>query len=36
MRIKTGQHSISVNDQSRICFWFVDCDAYDVEITDYY
>jgi len=36
MRIKTGQHSISVNDQSRIYFRFVDGDAYDVEITDYH
>jgi toxin HigB-1 len=29
-----GQHSISVNDQWRICFRFVDGDAYDVELTD--
>ena len=35
-RDRTGQHSISVNDQRRICFRFVDGDAYDVEITDYY
>jgi proteic killer suppression protein len=33
---RTGQHSISVNDQWRICFRFVDGDAYDVEITDYH
>jgi len=35
-RDRTGQHSISVNDQRRICFRFVDGDAYDVEITDYH
>ncbi|NLE10973.1 MAG: type II toxin-antitoxin system RelE/ParE family toxin [Actinobacteria bacterium] len=33
---RVGQHSISVNDQWRICFCFVDGDAYDVEITDYH
>ena len=32
---RKGQFSISVNDQWRICFRFVDGDAYDVEITDY-
>lgn len=31
-----GQYSISVNDQWRICFRFVDGDAYDVEVTDYH
>jgi len=35
-RDRSGQHSISVNDQWRICFRFVDGDAYDVEITDYH
>jgi len=35
-RDRTGQHSISVNDQWRICFRFVDGDAYDVEMTDYH
>jgi proteic killer suppression protein len=35
-RDRTGQHSISVNDKWRICFRFVDGDAYDVEITDYH
>jgi toxin HigB-1 len=35
-REHTGQHAISVNDQWRICFCFVDGDAYDVEITDYH
>ena len=33
---RKGQHSISINDQWRICFRFVDGDAYDVEITDYH
>jgi proteic killer suppression protein len=33
---RRGQHSISVNDQWRICFRFVDGDAYDVEFTDYH
>jgi len=31
-----GQYSISINDQWRICFHFIDRDAYDVEITDYH
>jgi proteic killer suppression protein len=30
------QYSISINDQWRICFRFIDGDAYDVEITDYH
>lgn len=33
---RKGQHSISINDQWRICFRFQDCDAYDVEVTDYH
>jgi proteic killer suppression protein len=33
---RKGQHSISVNDQWRICFQFEDGDAYDVEICDYH
>ena len=33
---RTGQHSIRVNDQWRVCFRFVDGDAFDVEITDYH
>lgn len=33
---RAGQFSISVNDQWRICFRFVDCDAFDVEICDYH
>lgn len=35
-RGRKGQFSISVNDQWRICFRFVDGDAYDVELTDYH
>lgn len=33
---REGQYSISINEQWRICFRFVDGDAYDVEITDYH
>jgi proteic killer suppression protein len=33
---REGQFSISINDQWRICFRFIDSDAYDVEITDYH
>lgn len=33
---RNGQHAISVNDQWRICFRFIDGDAYDVEICDYH
>ena len=33
---RQGQHSISINDQWRICFRFANGDAYDVEITDYH
>ncbi len=33
---RSGQYSISINDQWRICFVFTDGDAYDVEITDYH
>lgn len=35
-RDRKGQYSISINDQWRICFRFVDGDAYDVEVTDYH
>lgn len=35
-RERKGQYSISVNDQWRICFRFIDGDAYDVEFTDYH
>ncbi|MFO8042706.1 MAG: type II toxin-antitoxin system RelE/ParE family toxin [Alkalispirochaeta sp.] len=33
---RAGQYAIRVNDQWRVCFRFVDGDAYDVEITDYH
>jgi proteic killer suppression protein len=33
---RVGQYSISINAQWRVCFRFVDADAYDVEITDYH
>lgn len=33
---RSGQHSIRVNDQFRVCFRWKDGDAYNVEITDYY
>ena len=33
---RNGQHSISINNQWRICFRFKENDAYDVEITDYH
>ena len=33
---RTGQRSIRINDQWRICFRWERGDAYDVEITDYH
>ena len=33
---RSGQYSVSINDQWRICFRFEDGDAYDVEICDYH
>jgi proteic killer suppression protein len=33
---RSGQHSIRINDQWRICFRWSDGDAYDVEIVDYH
>jgi proteic killer suppression protein len=33
---RKGQHSISINDQWRICFRFEDGDAFDVEVCDYH
>lgn len=35
-RERSGQFAIAINDQWRICFRFVDGDAYDVEVTDYH
>jgi len=33
---RDGQFAISINDQWRICFRFIDGDAYDVEVCDYH
>jgi proteic killer suppression protein len=33
---RKGQHSIRINDQSRICFKWHEGNAFDVEITDYH
>ena len=33
---RRGQHSIRINDQSRICFTWRSGDAHDVEIVDYH
>jgi proteic killer suppression protein len=33
---RQGQHAIAVNAQWRVCFRFVDGDAYDVEVCDYH
>ncbi|MCY1669758.1 type II toxin-antitoxin system RelE/ParE family toxin [Novosphingobium sp. SL115] len=33
---RSGQHSISINMQWRICFVWKDGNAHDVEITDYH
>ena len=33
---RKGWYAISINDQWRICFRFVDGDAYDVEVCDYH
>lgn len=33
---RSGQYSISINDQWRVCFRFENGDAYDVEICDYH
>jgi len=33
---RAGQHSISVNDEWRICFRFEEGDAYEVEVCDYH
>jgi toxin HigB-1 len=33
---RTGQYSIRVNDQWRICFRWKDGNSYDVEIVDYH
>jgi len=33
---RTGQYSIRINDQWRICFTWKDGDVFDVEIVDYH
>ncbi|MBK1646961.1 MAG: type II toxin-antitoxin system RelE/ParE family toxin [Thiocapsa sp.] len=33
---RTGQHSIRINGQWRLCFIWRDGDAYEVEIVDYH
>ena len=33
---REGQHSIRINDQYRVCFEWIEGNAYDVEITDYH
>ena len=33
---REGQYSIRINDQYRVCFWWVNNDAEDVEIVDYH
>jgi len=33
---RAGQWSVRINDQWRICFSFANCEATDVEITDYH
>jgi len=34
--IREGQHSIRIDDQSRICFVWRGAEAYEVEIVDYH
>jgi proteic killer suppression protein len=33
---RLGQHSLRINDQWRLCFRWVQLDAYDVEIANHY
>jgi toxin HigB-1 len=33
---RQGQYAIAVNEQWRVCFRYVDGDAYDVEVCDYH
>ncbi len=33
---RAGRYSIRINDQWRLCFRFIDGDAYDAEIVDYH
>jgi len=33
---RRGQHSVWINDQSRVCFRVADWRAYEIEITEYH
>jgi toxin HigB-1 len=33
---RTGQHSVRINDQYRVCFRWTEAGAEDVEIVDYH
>ena len=33
---RTGQHSIRINDQWRVCFFWTEQGAMEIEITDYH
>lgn len=33
---RTGQHSVRINDQYRVCFIWEHGDAHNVEVTDYH
>lgn len=33
---REGQHAVPINDQFRICFKWVNGDAYEVQIADYH
>ena len=33
---RSGEHSIRINDQWRVCFRWIDGNAFDVEIIDYH
>jgi proteic killer suppression protein len=33
---RKGQHSVRINDQYRLCFRWIDGNAYDAEIVDYH
>ena len=34
--IECGQHSIRINDQWRVCFYWTEQGAMEIEITDYH
>jgi len=36
LRDRKGQYSIRISKQYRICFWWKNGNAYEVEITDYH